>query len=144
MPEFDLPLEQLRTYLPERREPQDWQSFWDTTLAETREHDLAGDPTEQRPYYELIAFLCTHRSQAETALRTIDYVDGITMAAHATAPAKFSIALMDTICPPSGGFGVYNHYAGAKQLDVYPFNNHEGGEADEQLASIRWLQDVWG
>lgn len=322
MPEFDLPLEQLTSYLPERREPQDWQVFWDSTLAEAREHDLAvqtraaadyltnvithdvsfagfgghrinawhlrpasgeiqgtvvqflgygdgrgtpldwlarpaagfatlvvdtrgqgararrggstGDPagsasphvegfltrgildphdyyyrrvftdavraveaalaldgtdperlavagasqggaialaatalagdlvrasvigvpfladvrravriTDERPYYELVAFLGTHRADAETALRTMDYVDGITMAAHATAPARFSIALMDTICPPSGGFGVYNHYAGAKQVDIHPYNNHEAGEADDEIAAIRWLQDLW-
>lgn len=99
--------------------------------------------TEERPYYELLAFLGTHRAQAETALRTMDYVDGITMAAHATAPARFSVALMDTICPPSGGFGVHNHYAGPKELTTYPYNNHEGGEADDQLASIRWLQALW-
>ncbi|MFC6703868.1 acetylxylan esterase [Flexivirga alba] len=321
MPEFDLPLDRLESYLPDRREPQDWQSFWDITLAETRAHDLAvesrpaaaylpnvitsdmsfagfgghrinawhirpradvqgtvvqflgygdgrgtpldwlgwpaagfatlvmdtrgqgararragntGDPagsnspyvegfltqgildphdyfyrrvfadavraieaaltldgtdpehlavagasqggaialaatalagdlvrasvigvpfladvrravrvTEERPYFELLAFLGTHRSEAETALRTMDYVDGITLAAHATAPAKFSIALMDTICPPSGGFGVYNHYAGPKQVDVHPYNNHEGGEADDQVAAVEWLQGLW-
>ena len=50
---------------------------------------------------------------------------------------------MDPVCPPSGGFGVYNHHAGVKQRDAYPYNNHEGGEADEQVASISGLQDLW-
>ncbi|WP_043620126.1 acetylxylan esterase [Nonomuraea candida] len=43
MPLFDLPLEQLRSYLPERDEPADFDAFWSTTLAEAREFDLAAE-----------------------------------------------------------------------------------------------------
>ncbi len=38
---FDLPLEQLQVYLPSREEPADFDSFWASTLAETRKHALA-------------------------------------------------------------------------------------------------------
>ena len=37
---FDLPLDQLRTYLPERTEPEDFDRFWADTLAETRAFPL--------------------------------------------------------------------------------------------------------
>ena len=37
---FDLPLEQLRTYLPPRDEPEDFDAFWAETLAEAREFPL--------------------------------------------------------------------------------------------------------
>jgi cephalosporin-C deacetylase len=37
---FDLPLDQLQTYLPEREEPGDFDTFWAKTLAETRQHPL--------------------------------------------------------------------------------------------------------
>ena len=37
---FDMPLEQLRTYLPERREPADFDSFWQRTLADARGNPL--------------------------------------------------------------------------------------------------------
>ena len=37
---FDLPLEQLQTYLPERSEPADFDSFWQNTLAEARQYPL--------------------------------------------------------------------------------------------------------
>ena len=37
---FDLPLDQLRTYLPERTEPGDFDSFWADTLDETRAFPL--------------------------------------------------------------------------------------------------------
>lgn len=37
---FDLPLEQLRAYTPERHEPADFGAFWSDTLAEARAHAL--------------------------------------------------------------------------------------------------------
>jgi len=36
MPQFDLPLDQLEQYLPEREEPSDFDAFWRDTLAESR------------------------------------------------------------------------------------------------------------
>jgi cephalosporin-C deacetylase len=40
MPFFDMPLEQLQAYRPERSEPQDFDAFWQATLDETRQHPL--------------------------------------------------------------------------------------------------------
>ena len=37
---FDLPLEQLQSYKPERSEPADFDAFWQETLSETRRHPL--------------------------------------------------------------------------------------------------------
>ena len=37
---FDMPLEQLRGYLPERDEPDDFDAFWSETLEQTRAHPL--------------------------------------------------------------------------------------------------------
>ncbi|WP_105566256.1 acetylxylan esterase [Microbacterium halophytorum] len=42
MAQFDMPIDQLRTYLPEREEPDDFDAFWRDTLAEAR--DLAAAP----------------------------------------------------------------------------------------------------
>ena len=38
---IDLPLEQLKSYLPESTEPDDFDDFWQDTLAESRSHELA-------------------------------------------------------------------------------------------------------
>lgn len=38
---FDLPLEQLKTYKPERAEPADFDAFWQQTLAESNRHALS-------------------------------------------------------------------------------------------------------
>ncbi|MGE5223422.1 MAG: acetylxylan esterase, partial [Omnitrophica WOR_2 bacterium] len=37
---FDLPLEELKSYLPARNEPADFDDFWQSTLDETRQHPL--------------------------------------------------------------------------------------------------------
>ena len=40
---FDLPLEQLQTYLPPRHEPADFDSFWRRTLQEGRSFPLGAE-----------------------------------------------------------------------------------------------------
>lgn len=40
MPHFDLPLDELRAYRPTLTRPEDFDVFWEKTLAEAREHDL--------------------------------------------------------------------------------------------------------
>ena len=64
-------------------------------------------------------------------------------ARRATAPAWFSAALMDEICKPSTVFGAFNAYGGPKTIDVFPFNNHEGGGAESAARVLRVLHDVF-
>ena len=40
MPFFDMPLEQLREYRPERNEPADFDVFWQATLEAARQYPL--------------------------------------------------------------------------------------------------------
>ena len=47
MPFFDMPLEELRTYKPERHEPADFDAFWQRTLDEARHHPLNAEPVGQ-------------------------------------------------------------------------------------------------
>jgi cephalosporin-C deacetylase len=42
-----------------------------------------------------------HRAAEATAFATLSYFDGVNFAKRATAPAMFSVALMDQVCPPS-------------------------------------------
>lgn len=96
--------------------------------------------TNRAPYGELLAFLGTHRGSAEQALSTLDYFDGVNLAARAQAPALFSVALMDDICPPSTVMAAYNRYAGPTSLEIYPYNEHEGGGVAQDELSIDWLR----
>jgi cephalosporin-C deacetylase len=59
------------------------------------------------------------------------------------SPALFSVALMDQTCPPSTVYAAYNAYAGPKQMLVYPFNDHEGGQAFHQVEQLQWLRKTF-
>lgn len=96
--------------------------------------------TDDRPYREVADYLAVHRDRADSALRTLSYVDGVAFARRATAPARFSVALMDSITPPSTVFAAHNAYAGPTELDVWRWNGHEAGGPDDDEAALRFLE----
>jgi cephalosporin-C deacetylase len=49
---------------------------------------------------------------------------------------------MDPVCPPSTVCAAYNAYSGPKEIRVYPFNEHEGGQAFHEAEQLRWLHDL--
>ena len=95
------------------------------------------------PYAEITNYLKTHRSHLETVFNTLSYFDGVNFAARAKSKALFSVGLMDTICPPSTVYAAYNHWRGAKEMRVYPYNNHEGGQNLHFLEKIKFLNANW-
>ncbi|MER5202060.1 acetylxylan esterase [Streptomyces sp. NPDC002825] len=96
--------------------------------------------TDRTPYREIGNYLKTHRGRVERVRETLAYFDGVHFAARATAPALFSTALEDQTCPPSTVFAAFNAYAAEeKTIEVYDFNDHEGGGAFQQAAQLRWL-----
>lgn len=99
----------------------------------------ATEITDAYPYYELVTYCRTHRDEVDQVFATLRYFDGVNFAARATAPALFSVALMDAVCPPSTVFAAYNHYAGEKEISIWPFNGHEGGAGYQRAAQIRYL-----
>ena len=104
----------------------------------------AVDICDQDPYMEITRYLAVHRGAATTAFGTLSYFDGVNFAKRATAPALFSVALMDQVCPPSTVYAAYHAYTGAKEMVVYPFNDHEGGLSHQRLAQITWLNRLIG
>ena len=100
----------------------------------------AVDTTDNGPYAEIVTYLKTHRTDAARVFATLSYFDGINFAARASAPASFSVALKDDVCPPSTVFAAYNHYAGQdKRIDVWPHNGHEGGGALQRSGQIDYV-----
>ncbi|MFJ4181515.1 acetylxylan esterase, partial [Streptomyces sp. NPDC089733] len=95
--------------------------------------------TDANPYAEIARYLKMHRGKEETVLRTLSYFDGVSFAARGSAPALFSVALMDQVCPPSTVFAAHNAYPGEKEIEVYPFNGHEGGAMFQEAAQLRWV-----
>jgi len=104
----------------------------------------ASELVDTEPYSELAQYCKVHRDQVETVFQTLAYFDGVNFATRASAQALFSTALMDTTCPPSTVFAAYNHYAGPKQIKVWPYNDHEGGETFQLCEQIAYLKQVMG
>ncbi|WP_353808531.1 acetylxylan esterase [Agromyces sp. SYSU T00194] len=98
--------------------------------------------TESTPYEEVAIYLRAHRDAVERAFTTLSYFDGVNFAKRATAPALFSTALMDVVCPPSTVFAAKNWYAGTAEIDVFPFNGHEGGGPSSWPRQAEWLARV--
>lgn len=84
--------------------------------------------TDRDPYQEIVRYLAVHRDAGETVFRTLSYFDGVNFARRATAPALFSVAHMDAVCPPSTVYAAKNTWAASADITDYHFNGHEGGE----------------
>ncbi len=96
--------------------------------------------TDAYPFREVVDYLATHREQADEVAEVLSYFDGVNFARRATAPARFSVALMDVTVPPSTVFAAYNVYRGPKDIAVWRFNGHEGGGTDDDLANAAFLR----
>lgn len=95
------------------------------------------------PYAEITAYLKVHRDQVDIVFHTLSYFDGMNFAARAKAPALFSVGLMDDICPPSTVFAAYNHYAGPKEIRIWSYNRHEGGQSFQDAERMHFLANLW-
>jgi cephalosporin-C deacetylase len=95
--------------------------------------------TDGDPYHEIVRYCQIHRDHVARVFRTLSYFEGMNFAVRAKSPALFAVGLMDTVCPPSTVFAAYNHYAGPKQIEIYPFNGHENGESTHVELKFRHL-----
>lgn len=112
------------------------------------------DITPRGPYPEIAQFLARHRNRYESTLAVLNYFDGVNLARRATAPALYSAALMDDICPPSTVFASFNAYGSGtgassasgveKEIEVYRFNNHEGGQEHHWIRQLQYLRKLLG
>jgi cephalosporin-C deacetylase len=98
--------------------------------------------TDSQPYYELAAYCKVNQDKVEQVFATLAYLDIVNHARRATAPALFSVGLTDTVTPPSTVFAAFNHYAGPKEIGVYPFSGHEGGGTQHYLAQLEFLREA--
>ncbi|MEU8203944.1 acetylxylan esterase [Streptosporangium sp. NPDC049046] len=94
------------------------------------------------PFPELVTWCHTHHRLVDQAFATLAYFDVAILARDARCPAHFGVALRDEICPPSGVYACVNHYGGTKEVLVYEWNGHEGGQAHHLAAQSAWLAEI--
>jgi cephalosporin-C deacetylase len=102
----------------------------------------ATEMVDTDPYHEIVRYSRIHRDQVDRVFNTLTYFDGLNFAVRANSAALFSVGLMDLITPPSTVFAAYNHYAGPKEIEVYPFNGHENGETAQVERKLARLADA--
>jgi cephalosporin-C deacetylase len=103
----------------------------------------ATEIVDTAPYSEITRYCKIHRDQVDTVFHTLSYFDGVNLAPRAHAPALFSTALMDDVCPPSTVFAAFNHYAGPKEIKVWRYNQHEGGDSFQAVEKLHFLKQLW-
>lgn len=96
---------------------------------------------DKDPYAEIARYLKAHRDHVDQVFRTLSYFDVANLGRLSKVPALFSVALMDTITPPSTVYAAYNRYAGEKSITEYPFNDHEGGQAFHDVVKLAWVRE---
>lgn len=101
----------------------DYQRVWEMDQAK----DAYAELTE---YFRRSDPLHTHQ---HTIFEKLGYVDIQFLAPRIQAEVFWSMGLMDTICPPSSQFAVYNKIISAKTMAIYPDFGHENlpGLADQ-------------
>lgn len=103
----------------------------------------ATEIVDSYPYKEIADYCHVHRDQVDMVFKTLSYFDGMNFASRSKAKTLFSVALMDQVCPPSTVFGAYNHWAGEKDIKVYTYNGHEGGESFHTAEKLKFLKSIW-
>ncbi|HEY7223699.1 MAG TPA: acetylxylan esterase [Micromonosporaceae bacterium] len=98
--------------------------------------------TGSAPYSEIIQFCKAYPHETERVFANLSYLDVVNHARRSAVPALFSVGLVDDITPASTVYAAYNHYAGPKQIRVYPFNGHEGGGAWQVAAKLEFLSSL--
>ena len=95
---------------------------------------------ELPPYTEIVGYLAQYPGRAQETFTTLAYIDAAVHAARASAPALFSVALRDEICPPATCLTAIERYGGPKETRTYAFSGHDGGGAHHQREQLAWLR----
>jgi cephalosporin-C deacetylase len=103
----------------------------------------ATEISDSYPYKEIAEFCHTHRDKVETVFNTLSYFDGVNFSTRAKAKTLFSVALMDQVCPPSTVYAAYNHWTAEKDIKVYTYNGHEGGQSYQNVEKLKFLKSMW-
>lgn len=99
------------------------------------------------PYEEITDFMKRFPDRIEDAFATLAYFDNMNLVSRVgVSKAYYSVGLWDNICPPSTVYASYNWLPASveKQIEVYPYNGHEGGGNLHQSRKLKWLRAVLG
>lgn len=104
----------------------------------------ATEISDAYPYQEIVKYCQIHRDKIDLVFDNLAYFDGVNFSARTHSQGLFSVGLMDEVCPPRTVFAAYNYFAGPKQIKIWPYNHHEGGDTYQNIAKVKFLTELWG
>ncbi len=96
--------------------------------------------TPAAPYKEIIEFCAVYPQHVPQVFESLSYLDIVNHVRYIDRPALFSVGLIDEVTPASTVYAAFNHYAGPKTIEVYPFNGHEGGGSRHLQTKLAYLE----
>lgn len=94
---------------------------------------------DEGPFPDIGRFIKAAPHLEDAVWGTLGHFDGVSFAKRAQCPSLFSVALADTICPPSTVYAAHNAYGGEREILVYPHSGHEGGQDVQTWHQLGWL-----
>ena len=97
--------------------------------------------TDRDPYNEIVRYLAVHRGCGRARVfPTLSYFDGVNFAKRATAPALVLGRADGPDLPAVDRLRRVQPLRGAdKHIEVYAFNEHEGGQGLQWQRQAAWL-----
>lgn len=81
---------------------------------------------ENGSFSSVSEYLSKYPDRIARAYKTLSYFDTMNMADRIECKVFASVALKDTTCPAECYFASYNRIRSEKQIEIYPFNRHDG------------------
>jgi cephalosporin-C deacetylase len=91
-------------------------------------------------FSSIAEFLKKHPNQTDLVLDNLSYFDTMNMADRIKCRVLASVGLKDDVCPAQMYFATYNRILGEKEMVIYPFNGHEGGESTQTEVKLAFLK----
>lgn len=88
------------------------------------EMDLAKDAYEDIRYW--LKMFDPQHEHIDDMWQKLGYIDVQHLARRIRAKVQMYTGLMDTVCPPSSQFAIYNKIVSAKSMEIFPNHGHEG------------------
>jgi len=98
--------------------------------------------SDEDPYAEVKRYLSVHTNRVDQVFATLGYFDAVAFASRASAPALFSVGLMDPVCLPTSVFAAHNAWAAPARIAVYPFGDHAGGGPQHFPKQVSFLNEM--
>ncbi len=75
-------------------------------------------------YLEFTTLIKRFPGSTDQIYKTLSYFDNLNLCDRIKNKTIISVAMKDTVCPPSTDFAVYNHIKAEKEIDVLQFWDH--------------------